>query len=98
MNFDKRYIDTYLAGKNEIVKVDILNVLEYSMDINTDIVTLYLIDKKKLKFSYKVITIYKCGKYVDVFLLGHYTISIRLEYNNFLKFQRNIKIKKILSN
>jgi hypothetical protein len=98
MNFDKRYIDTYLAGKNEIVKADILNVLEYSMDINTDIVTLYLIDKKKLKFSYKVITISKWGKYVDVFLLGHYTISIRLEYNNFLKFQRNIKIEKILSN
>lgn len=95
--YDKRYVDTYLAGKDKIVVRDVYNTLEHSMIIDIDIFTLYLIEKKKLTFSYKLISVSNWGNYLDAFLLGNKIISIRFRYSEFLEFQRNIKIEKILS-
>jgi hypothetical protein len=95
----KRYIETFLASKSDTRRLDLYNFLQNSLDIDLSIFNLYIIEKKKMRFSYKLIGIKRSGnssKYIDALLIGHHLISITFNYDDFIEFQRDIKIKKIL--
>ena len=95
---DERYIETFLAGKSDLIKLDVYNILDDFIDIDINIFNLYMLVKKKIKFSYKLIGMTMFGKkYINAFLIGHHLISITFDYYDFIEFQRNIKIEKILS-
>ena len=97
----ERYIETFLAGKSDVVKFDLYNnIIPNFIDIDLNIFNLYMIEKnKKIKFSYRLIGVDRFGKsYINAYLIGYHLVSVTFDYYNFLEFQRNIKIKKILSN
>ena len=95
----ERYIETFLAGKSDVVKFDLLyNIIPNFIDIDLNIFNLYMIENKKIKFSYRLIGVDRFGKsYINAYLIGYHLIRVIFDYYDFLEFQRNIKIKKILS-
>lgn len=92
----ERYVNTFLADKSDLMQKDIRNILSISNGFDNDIIKEFLIKKKKLRFSYRVIGSFKNRNYLEIILIGRTIISQTFYYDDFIKYQRNEILNRLI--
>jgi len=102
MNYDKRYVDIFLAEKPEIYRTDFERTAEGFLNMDVDIIQ--EIYKNKLKFSERVIGIYKWGNIYNIISVktffhekGRQTFTSRTtDKDKFIQLYRKKVFEKLL--